>query len=146
MPNLRPSAKGFASVTRKPRDYLLPVYVLDADHNPVALDLADPQHMAMWSAFMFDGESNRRVAWDRVTKGIAVSTVFIGIDHGFAALLDNEVALPMVFETMVFDADADDDGNLCYLYATWAEAEVGHARVVAEIRERLKAVSDDSDG
>ena len=81
-----------------------------------------------------------------MAKGIAVSTVFIGIERGFAALLDNEVAPPLVFETMVFDADADDDGNLCYRYATWAEAEIGHARVVAEIRERLKVASDDSDG
>jgi hypothetical protein len=56
---------------------------------------------------------------------ICVSTVFLGINHvGF----DDD--RPIVFETMVFVGGSSVD---CEQYATWDEAEAGHARWVAKV-------------
>jgi hypothetical protein len=58
-----------------------------------------------------------------------VSTVFIGLDYNFLAL-DDDTYEPLVFETMVFDADPLDD-SLTVRYSTWDDAEKGHALAVA---------------
>lgn len=70
--------------------------------------------------------SQRRVGRTELQGGITVSTVFLGVDHGINS--DH----PLWFETMVFG----DDGRLedwTERYATWEEAEAGHARVVWEV-------------
>lgn len=58
---------------------------------------------------------------------VVVSTVFLGLDHGY---LGSDDRLPVVFETMVFAADHGDDMER---YCTWDEAEAGHARWVAKV-------------
>jgi hypothetical protein len=47
---------------------------------------------------------------------IRVSTVFLGIDHGFGGK-------PLWFETMIFGGEHD---GFQERYETWAEAELGH--------------------
>lgn len=55
-----------------------------------------------------------------------ISTVFLGIDHGFGP------GEPVVFETMVFVGSGEADfSNTFDRYRTWADAEAGHARIVA---------------
>lgn len=66
-----------------------------------------------------------RVGWDEV-RGAAISTVFLGIDHGFG------IGRVQWFETMVFGA-TNYHGQ--WRYATWDEAVAGHQRVVAAVRE-----------
>jgi hypothetical protein len=73
----------------------------------------------------------RRVAEDTVS-GFWVSTVFLGIDHGW----DGE---PLLFETGVFAVDPDgeramDEVEEMSRYATWTEAEVGHLLIVQALR------------
>jgi hypothetical protein len=58
------------------------------------------------------------------SSGVRVSTVFLGINHGFA----DETSL--WFETMVFGGDLDGEQDR---YETWEEAEVGHAAMVARV-------------
>lgn len=68
---------------------------------------------------------NRHVAVTEVAPGVTVSTVFLGLDHGFGD------GPPLLFETMIF---SDYGGGDERRYSTWAEAELGHMEEV----ERLK--------
>jgi len=77
----------------------------------------------------FENDQNRRVA--RTTFGgiIEVSTVFLGIDHNFS-----RNGPPILFETMVFNKDGEEEG--CWRCSTWDEAEAQHAQVVQETAKR----------
>lgn len=61
--------------------------------------------------------ANRHVAKDE-KKGVRVSTVFLGLNHGFGDA-------PLWFETMIFGGAHD---QFQERYSTWEEAESGHAR------------------
>jgi hypothetical protein len=61
----------------------------------------------------------RRVAYlDR--DGVEVSTVWLGLDHGFGY-----TDRPLIFETMIFGGDYDEEQ---WRYATLDEALEGHQR------------------
>lgn len=57
--------------------------------------------------------------------GVSVSTVFLGLDHGWRS------EVPVVFETMIFGGERDED---CERYATWEDAKAGHAKIVEEVK------------
>jgi hypothetical protein len=103
-------------------------YVLDG-HEPRAV--ADAQVWGTWWML-----ADRRVAFTDLGYG-TVSTVFLGIDHNHFG--DGP---PILFETMVFAnpkgaAFPDELDGLMRRYATWDEAEAGHAEVVAEVRAQF---------
>jgi hypothetical protein len=93
-------------------------FVLDG-HNPVAC-----QDVFEW-AKKFDA-ADRQVARTELI-GAEVSTVFLGVDHGYR----DDQTRPILFETLVFGGRMDGDGER---YSTWAEAEAGHARIVERVR------------
>lgn len=64
-------------------------------------------------------QSDWQVALDHV-NGIKISTVFLGIDHGYGGK-------PHWFETMIFGGGHD---GYLERYATWDEAEVGHQKAL----------------
>lgn len=70
--------------------------------------------------------ADRVVAKDELSSGARVSTVFLGLDynHGFGLA-------PAIFETMIFGGTLDGDMDR---YATWQEAEAGHAAMVAKAK------------
>lgn len=74
------------------------------------------------------GELYADLGYKRIARreegDILVSTVWLGMDHGFG------VGNPLIFETMVFGGDHDGD---CERYTTEATALEGHARIVAEV-------------
>lgn len=72
---------------------------------------------------------DRRVARTEV-GGVCVSTVFLGLDHNFG-----EDGPPLLFESAAFDHCRD--VIEIRRYPTWADAEAGHAELVAELRARL---------
>ena len=74
-------------------------------------------------------ETDSRYVGNTEVGDARVSTVFLGIDHRFSG--DGP---PLVFETMVFGLD-DYDEQYTERYATWDEAERGHARIVEMVRE-----------
>ena len=76
-----------------------------------------------WAMKFEDGDS-RRVAKTQVGD-TEVSTVFLGIDHNFG-----DDGPPLLFESMTFP-----DQMTCERYATWDEAQAGHDRIVAALRE-----------
>ncbi len=69
----------------------------------------------------------KRVAYDKCDEA-TVSTVFLSLDHQHLPW----GGPPLVFETMVFWHGHELD-NECYRYSTWAEAEQGHAKMVARV-------------
>lgn len=72
----------------------------------------------------FRSADDRRVAKTTLSGGTYISTIFLGIDHGFSD------GPPLVFETMVFPS-ADDMSDMdCERYSTAAEAREGHERMV----------------
>lgn len=81
-------------------------------HEPV------PVHSLREWARWFE-TADRNVMRTELIDGSVVSTVFLGIDHGWSSS-----GPPVLFETALF-AD-DGDVNVCGRYCTWAEAEAGH--------------------
>lgn len=82
-----------------------------------------------------------RVALDTIGDGIEVSTIWLGMDHGFATLFDKDAA-PIVFETMVFDEHGvRHDLNALFMqrYATEGEAILGHKETVEAIKAHVVA-------
>lgn len=94
-------------------------YVLDGAGNPVPEP--DPEKWCL----VFD-DPRRLVARSEI-GAVAVSTVFLGLDHRFAG--DGP---PLLYETMIFGGAHDQDQRR---YSTREEALAGHAEMV----ERLKA-------
>lgn len=66
-------------------------------------------------------KADRTVKVTRLPGDVKVSTVFLGMDHGF---LNDK---PMLFETMIFGGEHDEYQER---YATWEEAENGHDEAV----------------
>lgn len=101
-------------------------YVMDENHNVRAVDW---EEWVEWSKPAYsskDGfEKLRRVAFTVVDSDCNVSTVFLGVDHDFSMN-----GPPILFETMVFGGEFDQEQER---YATWDEAVVGHAAIVAKV-------------
>ena len=93
-------------------------YILDG-HEPVLC--ADLHKWGRW----FE-TADRHVARDKVGD-VKVSTVFLGLDHRFG-----DKGPPLLFETMIFGGPHD---GYQERYATWAEAERGHAVAVKKASE-----------
>lgn len=70
-------------------------------------------------------ETTDRVVANNQRNKIRVSTVFLGLDHGYNGNL-------LLFETMIFGGKHDQEQ---WRYATWAEAEIGHRKALALIGE-----------
>lgn len=92
----------------RPHKYIL------IDKQPVPCD-----DLLAWARWY---ETADRHAGQTDILGVAVSTVFLGIDHNFSFS-----GQPILFETMVFGGAHDGDQER---YCTWAEAEEGHLRWV----------------
>ncbi len=74
-------------------------------------------------------ENDRRVAETSIDE-FRISTVFLGLDHGFGK------GDPLLFETMVFSPEGDP--LQMNRYFTWEEAKEGHRAFV----EEYKAMND----
>lgn len=81
-----------------------------------------------WSAY-FETD-DRHVGKDMVGDKL-VSTVFLGLDHGFGSK-------PALFETMVFGADGLEED--CQRYETFEQAKKGHSRWVRKTMSGCSAV------
>jgi hypothetical protein len=77
-----------------------------------------------WNEF-FENKDARPVAETR-TCGVCVSTVFLGLDHGFGD------GPPQIFQTIIFGGRYD---QYSWRYATWDEAEAGHAEAVRMVQD-----------
>lgn len=82
------------------------------------------QEWGLWFA------SNDNTVAKTQVGDLLVSTIFMGLNM---SVLDGP---PLLFETMVFDAERDPCDFM--RYSTWKEAEIGHARMVGVVRQRVK--------
>jgi hypothetical protein len=102
-------------------------YILNEDGS--IRSTADALEWGRW----YENHDARRIDDTQVDE-LRVSTVFLGLDHNWFGH-----GPPILFETMVFGADANATPGadlFCRRYATKAEAEAGHALIVAAVRER----------
>ncbi len=96
-----------------------PYWILDAERNPVpARDVFE------WARCF---ERPDRIVAKTEIGHVRISTVFLGIDHGFPGVHKE----PILFETMIFGGKHDGWQQRC---ATWAQAEAMHAKAVALVR------------
>lgn len=104
-------------------DYFKPAknvkYILDGD-KPVA----EPD-LAKWAVWF--QSANRQVGYIEI-NGSIVSTVFMGLDHGF-----DDGKQPIVWETMVFGGTFDEHQQRCA--GTREQAEAMHESVVKMVRD-----------
>ena len=76
-------------------------------------------------------------------RGWMVSTVWLGIDHGFSTMFSGSLHVPVIFETMIFapgDVTIGGDDDLDQYqerYATEEAAQAGHDRALAAMVEKL---------
>lgn len=95
----------------------------------------EPCTLEQWSAMLKDAAA--RTVGRTELSAVVVSTVFLGMDHGWGQ------GPPILFETMVFQRGPNGSVGTdlaCERYATWAEAEAGHAVMVARYT-RSRAVT-----
>jgi hypothetical protein len=64
----------------------------------------------------------RIVKQEKFPNGKKVSTVFLGVDHSLGR------GKPLLFETMVFNSDGEEEETA--RYSTWKKAEKGHKKMV----------------
>jgi hypothetical protein len=96
-------------------------YVLDFAGNPVL----EPD-MAEWGRWLVECADQRIVARDEIGD-VTVSTVFLGLDHGWG-----EGDAPVLWETMAFrNGKALDDPM--WRYTSLKAAIAGHAKAVASV-------------
>lgn len=89
--------------------------------------LGRPISVYRWSA-LFSSYSYKCVAvtsWNQGGRSYRVSTVWMGINHGWG-----DTPEPIIFETMVFSDDETID-TWCTRYSTEDEARAGHNSVVS---------------
>jgi len=107
-------------------------YIIDDSHNIV------PESDFLTWAKWYE-TADRHVAHTAIGD-FRISTVFLGTDHNYGFGDDKR---PVLFETMVFEPTDDPDLGLDYVqvadfemwrYATWLEAEAGHARMCELVR------------
>lgn len=95
-------------------------YVLDGDsHVPRRTTLGE------WAVWLEAHGDRKRVAETTLPDGRWVSTVFLGLDHGFGD------GPPILFETMVFRGEGDLADEYQERCSTWEEALLMHERAIA---------------
>jgi len=98
------------------------LYILNEQREPVLTD-----DVVLWGKWM-EKEKNRRVGETFMQNDkVHISTVFLGLDHGFM-----QGGEPVVFETMVFGGAYNQHQERCN---TWGEAAAMHERVCEMVRE-----------
>jgi hypothetical protein len=118
-------------------------YILDG-HTPV-----ECPDLILWATWFEDTRKSRIVQQDQIGE-YWVSTVFLGLDHGYGYLREGgppKAYRPILFETMTFignpkNRKRDSRGKLrpdiesdgCDRYATWDEALAGHLVICERLR------------
>jgi hypothetical protein len=105
-------------------------YRLNPDHSVTPLD-------ARTLGACNIGQPEARVAFDELGGPCYASTVFVGVPQARMSQILTPDAPPLLFETMARIGPNGVD-EIRRFYATWEEAEAGHADLIAEHHESLK--------
>lgn len=104
-------------------------YILDAHGDPQVCE-----DLFTWTHWMETHRGLLHVA-DTRFGAVRVSTVFLGLDHGFGAFAEAlgwEPGPPILYESMVFGGPLDGEQ---WRYATRAEADAGHTALCIAVTE-----------
>jgi hypothetical protein len=85
-------------------------------------------NILMWARWFETAGEKKRVGFDTVGEDY-VSTVFLGLNHEYFG------GEPLWFETMVFGGPLDGE---CERYTTYEQAELGHKKMLARMKEKAK--------
>ena len=99
-------------------------YILDG-RTPVAC--LDVLQFAVW--YERSERDSSRVVGRFEEGGVMVSTVFLGMDHGFGG------GPPLLFETMIFGGESD---GAQWRFSTWEEAEAHHMATCRTLRAEAR--------
>ena len=98
--------------------------------------------MSDWSLYLSDVTLNRHIGDDRI-DGFRISTVWLGLDHRFRCVPNNDLP-PLIFETMIFldhEKESEKGDQFSYYmerYSTKEEALEGHKIACQLVREKPK--------
>ncbi len=95
-------------------------YILEG-HTPVPCD--DLMKWGEWTERAH--RTGEFIVKSDMVQGVHVSTVFLGLDHGFSFF--GQSRRPLLFETMIFKGPLD---MYQTRYSTWVGAEHGHAQAL----------------
>jgi hypothetical protein len=90
----------------------------------------EPIDMDAWGKLHSDADY--RVVGSDHFGGVQISTVWLGLDHGF-----NDDAQPVIFETMIFGGDFDEYQER---YTTEARALAGHREALRLVKTGCSTV------
>lgn len=91
-------------------------YILDDNGEPIRCG-----DVITWGRWFETNSKKRVIARTNVTPKVMVSTVFLGLDHGWGA------KPPVLWETMIFGGANDE---YCARYSSRADAIEGHKKAV----------------
>ena len=100
-------------------------YVLDE-----AGDAVPEDDLLKWGEWMQSRRSRCLVERTEVKPGVVVSTVFLGMDHGFSYPIGGGDPVPVLWETLVFGGPLDGEMER---YTSVEAARAGHAAMVAKV-------------
>jgi hypothetical protein len=102
------------------------LYILDENNKAIPTE-----DVKLWGAWYAESlEIKRRVAVDDINN-TRISTVFLGLDHGFG-----ENHKPLLWETMCF-SDNQDYNDYQIRYETYEEAVQGHKNCVDFVTKNI---------
>ena len=96
----------------------------------------NPIDFMQWGK-LFEDKEYQGVAKDYIGN-VHISTVWLGIDHGWGNL-----GPPLIFETMIFNCPEYEDYQV--RYSTEEAALAGHAEAVALVREVTFGMAEDEE-
>lgn len=107
-------------------------YILD-DTGEFAVPCPD---IIEWGSWFDKNSSQRIVAQEEIDDGTRISTVFLGIDHGFSKDSDT----PILWETLVSGPNRDEDEDYYRCSGKRKNALAMHRRIV--MKRKSKALND----
>lgn len=104
-------------------------YILDANNNPVPSTV---EGWGEWSknwARKVVGRTYLNADWDNPAGEVNISTVFLGMDHGWGE------GLPVLWETIIFEGEHDQYQER---YTSLADAKAGHQKAIELVQSSFK--------
>lgn len=106
-------------------------YILDADGNP------QPEpNLVKWAKWY--GKYKRQIAQDYVGK-VHISTIFLALDQSFPFFSPQR---PILWETMIFDADHGEHDCYIQRYTSLEDALAGHKKAVEMVKNTNQRRTD----
>jgi hypothetical protein len=106
-------------------------YILDDNKNPI------PASFDEWAHWLAVDPNRKIVKQDYLPNNIMVSTVFLGMDHNFGLFDPSILFNPILFETMIFGSNYEDQGYQTRC-STYEEALQMHEEALNQFPQLMK--------